>query len=147
MEQLKRAADPFRFHIPEDLIPKLRGLRARQKDWREVIDAEDVVHLYYGLGPAEFLAFDGRVLVDNYDWDGTGAYKVTDPKKAWSAVVIGAKLWNFPELLQLLPIRPPDAVDCGQCQGTGWVSLVDAEGKQGQFVCYDRCGGLGWLYE
>src|SRR5437763_11957426 len=45
MGQLKRAASPFRFHIPADLIPKLRGLRARQRDWSKLIDAEDVVHL------------------------------------------------------------------------------------------------------
>jgi hypothetical protein len=82
MEELKRAVSPYRFRIPDDLIPKLRSLRARQRDWRELIEAEDVVHLYYGLGPARFLTFDGRVLVDNDDWDGTGAYEVSDPREA-----------------------------------------------------------------
>jgi hypothetical protein len=147
MEQLKRATSPFRFQIPEDLIPRLRGLRARQRDWREVIDAEDVVHLFYGLGPARFLACDGRVLVDNFDWDDSGAYEVTDPKEAWSAVVVGADVWRFPELLRLLPARPPDAKDCVQCKGTGWVCWVDAEGRKGRVVCWDHCGGLGWVRE
>jgi hypothetical protein len=147
MEQLKRAASPFRFELPDDLIPKLRALRAGQKDWREVIDAEDVVHLYYGLGPAMFLTFDGRVLVDSFDWDETGAFEVSDPKQAWTAVIVGAKVWNFPDLLQLLPVRQQNASDCPQCKGTGRVSWVDAVGKEGSVVCWDRCGGLGWIAE
>jgi hypothetical protein len=147
VEQLRRADNPYRFRIPEDLVPRLRDLRSRQDPWSELIDAEDVVHLYYGLGPAMFLTLDGRVLEDSSDWDATGAHEVTDPKQAWSAVVVGAKVWGFPELLRLLPARPPKAADCVQCHGTGWVSWVDAEGKTGQVVCWDRCGGLGWLAE
>src|SRR5262245_33210624 len=121
MEQLKRAASPYRFRIPLDMIPKLRSLRARQQDWRELIDAEDVVHLYYGLGPAQFLTLDGRVLVDNYDWDGTGAYEVSDPKTACIAVVYTARRFDFPELLRILPQRPPAAFDCPRCGGSGWL--------------------------
>jgi hypothetical protein len=147
VDQLKRATSPFRFHIPENLISKLRSLRARQQNWRELIDKEDVVHLFYGLGPARFLAFDGRILVDPYDWDETDAYEVTNPKEAWSAIVVGADIWSFPELLRLLPARPLHAIDCSQCKGTGWVSWVDAEGKEGRVVCRDRCGGLGWVCE
>lgn len=108
MEQLKRAESPYRFLIPEDLIPKLRSIRAQQKDWREVIDAEDVFRLCYGLGPDCFLAFDGRILVDNDDWDGTGAYEVSmkDSKYAWLIVVYAANRLCLPELLRILPARP-----------------------------------------
>lgn len=144
MAQLKRAASPFRFHIPQDLVPNLRSLRARQQDWNEIIDAEDVVHLYYGLGPSLFLAFDGRVLVDPSAWNETDAYEVTDPKEAWCAIVLGADIWKLSALLQLLPTRPLNARDCSECQGTGWVSWVDAVGKKGRILCWDRCGGLGW---
>src|SRR4051812_35356675 len=131
MEQLKRAENPFRFHIPEDLIPKLRDLRGRQQAWREVVEAEDVVHLYYGLGPAEFLTFDGRILIDSEDWDGTGVYEVTDRKRACSAIVIGAKIWKFPELFRLLPPRPPNAIDCPQCKGKGVLFPLNAAGEDG----------------
>jgi hypothetical protein len=144
MAQLKRATSPFRIRIPENLIPELRHLRARQRDWSTLIEAEDVVHLFYGLGPARFLAFDGRVLVDPTDWDDTDAYEVTDPKEAWSAIVVGAKVWGFPDLLRLLPDRPASALDCIQCKGTGWVSWVDPVGNEGRVVCRDQCGGLGW---
>jgi hypothetical protein len=145
MEQLKRAESPYRFRIPDDMIPHLRNLRARQQPWRELIEAEDVVHLYYGLGPARFLTFDGRVLVDNWDWDETGAYEVSNPKEAWTAVVVGADIWDFPELLWLLPERPPDAVDCPVCDGLGYVFPSSPDGRQYKIVCRDRCGGLGWV--
>ncbi len=93
MKTLKRAYTPFRYHIPQHLIPKLRALRARQQDWGEPIDSEDVVHLYYGMGPAGFLALDGRVLVDPYDWDEEDSpVRSDDPKEAWSAIVVGAKV-------------------------------------------------------
>jgi hypothetical protein len=145
MEQLKRASSPYRFHIPDDLIPTLRSLRARQQDWRPLIDAEDVVHLFYGLGAARFLTFDGRILVDNIDWDGTGAYEVTEPKEAWSAVVVGADVIACPELLRLLPNRPLTAINCPSCGGAGWHFLRSADGGQGKMVCWDVCGGLGWV--
>jgi hypothetical protein len=145
MEQLRRAAAPYRFRIPDDMIPTLRSLRARQKDWRELIDSEDVVHLYYGLGPALFLTFDGRILVDCWDWDDSGAYEVSDPKEAWSAVVIGANVFDFPDLLKLLPVRPPTAVDCPTCGGMGWWFWPTSDGRRGSFVCREVCGGLGWV--
>ena len=109
MEQVQRAASPYRFRIPDDLVPTLRSLRASQRAWRPLIEAEDVVHLYYGLGPARFLTFDGRVLVDNEDWDGSGAYEVSEPKEAWSAIVVGADVFSCPELLRLLPQGDQDA--------------------------------------
>jgi hypothetical protein len=147
MEQLKRADSPFRFEIPEDLIPKLREIQTRQGNWRELIDAEDVVCLYPGLGPAIFLTFDGRVLQDNYDWDESGAYEVTDPKNAWSAVVLAADAWNLPDLLKLLPPRPLDARDCPDCRGMSFTSLSDAKDKRFKVVCFHGCGGLGWVRE
>src|SRR5262245_14100996 len=145
MEQLKRATTPFRFLIPEDIIPVLRGLRARQQPWRDLIEAEDVVHLYYGLGPAMFLTFDGRVLVDRWDWDDRGAYEVTDPKEAWVAVVLGADDFDVPDLLRLLPPRRPDAIDCPVCGGAGWVFATTQDGREAGIVCWERCGGLGWV--
>ena len=77
MENLKRAESPYRVDIPDDLIPTLQALRAGQKDWprcREVIEAENAVQLSYSLGPDWFLTFDGRFLIDKYDWDGSGAF-------------------------------------------------------------------------
>lgn len=144
MEQLQRAEQPYRFRIPEDRLPKMRDVRARQQEsWRDLIEAEEVIHLYLGLGPARFLTFDGRVLVDNYDWDGTGAYEVSEPKKACVAVVHAAASLGFPDLLRVLPERPAHAVDCPRCGGSGWLCR-SANGRSG-VVCEEHCGGLGWL--
>lgn len=146
MEQLRRAARPYRFRIPDQLLPKLYAVRARQSErWRELIEAEDVIHLFLGLGPARFLALDGRVLVDNYDWDGTGAYELADPKKACIAVVYAANSLKFPELLQILPARPADAVDCPRCGGSRWLARPNTDLRGWGVVCEDVCGGLGWL--
>lgn len=143
MEQLERAESPYRFRIPDDLLPKLETLRTRQRKWRDVIDAENVVHLYLGLGPAWFLTLDGRILVDNYEWDGTGAYEVTDPKEACLCVVIGAMILDCPELLRILPERPADAIDCPKCGGSGWL-IRSPDGRRG-VACGEVCGGLGWI--
>jgi hypothetical protein len=143
VERLRRAENPYRFTIPDDLVPQLRRLRARQRKWSEVIDAEDVVHLYYGLGPAMFLAFDGRVLVDD-SFNETGCYEVSDPKEAWVALAVGANVWSFPELLRLLPERPSGALDCPDCRGVGWLFFPTSDGRQCKVVCRG-CGALGWL--
>ena len=45
VRQLKRGEAPYRFRIPDELVPRLRELRSRQQRWSDVVDAEDVVHL------------------------------------------------------------------------------------------------------
>jgi hypothetical protein len=137
-DQIQRAENPYRFCIPNELIPVFRVLRARQKDWRELIDAEDVVHLFYGLGRARFLTFDGRVLVDSIEWDGTGAYEVTEPKEAWAAVACGAITFQCPELQNLLSKRPSGTEECTKCRGIGLYPPDDP-----RIVCV--CDGLGWI--
>lgn len=145
MEQIKRARAPYRFDIPADLVPRLRELQSRQKPWSAAVDAEDVVHLYYGLGPALFLAFDGRIITDDYDnfTDGAGAHEVTDPKEAWAAVAVGAAVWGVPELNRLLPEKPASAPVCPHCEGVGWL-WPTANRPKGSVVC-SECGALGWL--
>lgn len=147
MDHIRRATSPFRFQIPDDLIEPLRDLQARQQKWSPVIDSEDVVHLFYGLGVPKFLTFDGRVLADPTEWDGTNPYEVIDSKEAWSSIIVGASLFKFPELLRLLPKRPANAHNCSQCHGTGSIKIKPTNGKQVEIVCADRCGGLGWVSE
>jgi hypothetical protein len=45
----------------------------------------------------------------------------------------------FPELLTLLPNRPPNVPDCPDCRA-GWVHIPSGH----KFIC-GRCGGLGWI--
>src|SRR5262245_11474427 len=100
---LNRADNPFRFRIPDRFIPKLRDIRARQQDESEVFACEEVIRLFTDLGTSSYLAFDGRVFGDPSDWNGAAPYEVTNPKEAWAAIIVGAELQRFPELLQLLP--------------------------------------------
>jgi len=51
------------------------------------------------------------------------------------AVCEGAK--RYPELRALIPPRPPEAIDCVACKGTGKVH------KLPDVIC--ECCGLGWL--
>ena len=52
------------------------------------------------------------------------------------ATVLGYAVWKFPELADLRPDRPDDAVTCSLCQGTGQSSSSSSG------ACL--CGGLGW---
>lgn len=54
MAEIIRAKKPLRFRIPDEIIPTLRDRKKRQGAWRDLIDQEDVVLLYHGLGPAVF---------------------------------------------------------------------------------------------
>ncbi len=50
---------------------------------------------------------------------------------------------RYPEIQALVVIRPPDAIDCTHCGGTGQVILPDTIAHITNIVCY--CGGLGWV--
>jgi hypothetical protein len=48
----------------------------------------------------------------------------------------------YPQLLSLLPPRPPAASDCKQCHG-GWIKDPAPLGK---IIC-QACHGMGWIEE
>jgi len=126
------------FEIPEQLIPKLRELQKNDAD-DPIVKSDDAVVMFYGLGGPMYLTFDGRVIID----EGFGE---NDPRvaetfvEAAMAIVAGAEVRDFPELLTILPERPPNAFDCQNCEKTGWFR---PGGILGPFVC-GQCGGLGW---
>src|SRR5882724_9456417 len=49
----------------------------------------------------------------------------------------------YPELLTLLPSRPPEAVDCPSCEGTGVLELSLENRTLRNVECY--CSGAGWV--
>src|SRR5262245_38440669 len=63
---------------------------------------------------------------------------VTEPLRTM-CLVEGAE--RYPELLSFLPVRPPSALTCERCQGSGWMALDDQGGK---IRCGD-CRALGWV--
>jgi len=126
------------FDIPNELIPKLRELQAKDSE-DSIVKSEDAVVMFYGLGDPLYLAFDGRVIIQDM-LDDIPPREAKDLKEAAMAVVVGAKVRKFPELLSILPERPENAVDCENCDKTGWFQPAP---KLGPFVC-GNCGGLGW---
>jgi hypothetical protein len=127
------------FDIPDELIPKLRELQ--KKDSRDkVVESEDAVIMFYGMGDPLYLTFDGRVIIDECFIEKKPLREAKTLVEAAMAVVVGAKIRDFPELLSILPERYQNAIDCENCGKSGWFK---AGGILGPFVCGD-CGGLGW---
>jgi hypothetical protein len=58
---------------------------------------------------------------------------VEDPRIRNMALFLGSK--KYPAIRSLVPARPPEAIECAHCKGTGELPH--------KVVCY--CGGLGWL--
>ena len=135
----------MRFEIPENLIPKLRELQSRQMVHPdEVLKTEDAVELYASIGPTLYLTFDGRVIVHAF-LDDEPPCESSDPKDFYQMVVLGARAYLMPELLSLLPQRPPDSTDCSNCKGSGWwLFMKDTKGKPIELACWE-CGGVGWI--
>src|SRR5262245_12100215 len=110
----------MRFTLPQAIIDALRAVQAQRGYTDDVIEAEDAFRLDPGLGPAGYLAEDGRVLVDFRDWDG-GPVREATSEEAVMALVVGARKTGVTELLTLLPAPPPGAQTCPTCQGSHYV--------------------------
>lgn len=127
------------FDIPNELVPKLREIQTKDSH-NPIVKSEDAVVMFYGLGDLLYLTFDGRIIVENMldDVAPREAEKLTE---ATSAIVVGAKIHKFPELLSILPKRGKNAVDCENCSATGWIEI----GEDSFSIVCQQCGGLGWI--
>lgn len=127
------------FEIPENLIPKLRELQNKDLN-HEIVRSEDAVVMFYGMGDPLYLTFDGRVIIEECFMEDKGRREAETLAEAAMAIVVGAEIRKFPELLSILPEHPENAVDCQNCEKSGWFK---PGGVLGPFVC-GECGGLGW---
>ncbi len=138
MAEIIRSKKPLRFRIPDEIIPTLRDRKKRQGAWRDLINQEDVVLLYHGLGPAVFLTMDGRVIVDrSVDYPVADAYEVEEasPEIAWGCIRLAAKQFDCRELRRLFPQDPPGSFPCPTCQGYGLLKLPFKNKPDGEFLC------------
>jgi hypothetical protein len=55
----------------------------------------------------------------------------------WRNVALVSLVGRYPDLGELLPVRPPDAATCPACSGAGKV-------MDGRLLC-GTCGGLAWI--
>lgn len=137
----------MRFQIPSELVPKLRELQAEYKHYltHPIVKSEDAVVMTGRMGAAMFLTLDGRVIVHDDFPDDAEPREAKDVKEMYTAISVGAKRRNAPELLSLLPSRPETAIDCVACENSGWRQFgLGIDGKPVEIVCWD-CGGVGWI--
>jgi hypothetical protein len=103
---------------------------------------QEVVCLKAGCGHAAFLRLDGRVFAENYG-EGLGPVALTDARDIASVIVRWAGDIAAPELVELLPAKPADAVVCGVCRGSRWLPTAIMAHDDGRPLCCPRCCGLG----
>ena len=91
---------------------------------------------FLGLRP------EGQVVSVLYD-DESGEYEIIHEERVRNlGLCQGTK--RYPDLPFLLPVQPPDAVECSDCRGTGRLAFPQGrEHLSETIICY--CGGLGWL--
>ncbi|HEY7330549.1 MAG TPA: hypothetical protein VH592_23115 [Gemmataceae bacterium] len=107
-----------------------------QLRWQASFVAEfGALPLYLGWTETIGIRPDGEII----RWSTEGEYSGSRPveERAWivAALVVGSR--RYMELLPLVPVRSPYAVDCYQCQNHPWLA-------SGRVIC-GTCGGLGWL--
>src|SRR4051794_8906479 len=101
--------------------------------------APDLLPLYLDWVGFFGLAADGRIVF--VAWDSPhGIEAVDEPHWIRTALVAGGE--QYAELVSLRPERPPNAVECSFCRGTGMPTL-NGQDVPDNIRCY--CGGLGWL--
>jgi hypothetical protein len=90
--------------------------------------------VYADIAGTRFLKPNGAVLFQGSDHAGSDLTPEQSPH--WQLVARLAAAERFPELSDLVPIRPPSVPDCPDCEGKGRV-LND-------MLRCDACYGLGW---
>jgi hypothetical protein len=135
----------MRFTLSEDRVARMRAMQAANPSRLDAVTAsEDAFLLDPGLGPAGYLTFDGRVLVDGRDWDEGPIREATDDE-ACAYLVVGAKKMGVPEWLALVPSMPLGGIPCPQCSGDRWITMGREVGTDapGRMICW-TCSGRGW---
>jgi hypothetical protein len=118
---------PEEFRLPLDLLPVVRRAGA--------------LPVYADLGGALLIERTGRVLSisTNQSWDEDAVTEEErDDNQVTVAYVCAAEL--FPSLNFLRPARPPSAMDCSKCCGTGRLRI----GRVSLVGC-GSCWWLGWV--
>ena len=134
----------FEAHI----IAKLEQIRLKQLQVPypdPYLQTYNVVLITSFLGGI-FLTLDGQIIYVDYLEEELNPKPVYG-KEFTSALVLAARNFMMPELLQFLPARPNQTLDCDVCLGKGWISNTSVKGensKKNEKICY-VCGALGWI--
>jgi hypothetical protein len=93
--------------------------------------------LYAGWTGTTYLTTSGEFWYRNHEYDPPRIEHDLNTGSKLVALVLAAE--RFPALMRLLPTRPPDAVDCGDCGGRGQITV----GAVSNIIC-GQCSALGW---
>jgi hypothetical protein len=98
--------------------------------------------LYFDWTAFMALLPDGSIVWVPYD-DEPGDIELVQEERVRNLGLFQATKLH-PELQFLVPLKPPDALDCPDCRGTGRLPFPPgSEHIAERLVCY--CGGIGWL--
>jgi hypothetical protein len=122
-----------------ELVEKLRARMAEltDSDERWVAERFDALPLCGDMGGCLALRVDGEVLAVGSD-EAEGARVERLERIRNAALFQGSR--RYPELAELVPLRPEGARTCPDCGGTG-VGKVAREIGAANVVCY--CAGWG----
>lgn len=130
--ELRRLIESKLRLLMDDLAPDHAYLRQVATDRHALLLCAD-------MGGGLALRPNGEVI--SFQWERSDSLEIeNDPRIRNLALFQGSK--RFPELEQLIPLRPTGAKTCPYCHGTGVAPEAATLGID-NIVCY--CGGLGWV--
>jgi hypothetical protein len=155
-DQGKRGEDRRPVTVPESIHLTPSQRRQIAKRIADFVDDSSSVYTYAFGAIARFNALplyfdwsafmallpDGHIVWVPYDEEPGDIQVVQEEHVRNIGLFRGAKL--HPKLQFLLPTKPPNAIDCPDCRGTGKLTFpLGSEHLADRIVCF--CGGIGWL--
>jgi len=120
--------------IEKRIVQYLDSHDERPKSVRAAVSRFQFLPLYRGWVSTLGIRPDGSMVRWDHEDEPDVIKALDDPFWTRTALALGAK--KFPELADLIPERPPHAVTCNVCGGTGVLEEMK------DVVC--ECGSLGW---
>jgi hypothetical protein len=117
-----------------DIVVRLAARVAASDEndaFRDAARATGSLPVYCDMGGCLVVSPDGDVL--RFDPESGSTETETDPR--WRLLARAKASRRYPELASLEPLRPEDAPECFECEGTGLLLGLDCK----------RCSGLGWV--
>jgi hypothetical protein len=98
------------------------------------VPSGEALYLYGSIGLDTAITPDGEIWIDTSS-ESVSLWRVATSLERTS-ILVSAQRLRFPELIVLLPLKPANATECPQCNGTGHIYR--------NLVWCGACGSLGW---
>jgi hypothetical protein len=131
------------FRLPDEAFDRLREKEVANGRLDSTSIEHDALWLHTDMGPVYYLTRDGRVLSEDVILETP--IEEAPQRAALSALILGAKHLDAPELLSLLPSRPVGVPDCVGCSGSGRWKLSGETSRPRATILCPECAGLGWV--